>query len=161
MSFLIYPFTPMAIIDLLSILPVFNSLNDALRTLRVLRLFRALRTFKLIRYSKSASVIAAVFEKEREALLAVLGLAIGYILVSALAIFNVEPETFNTFFDAVYWAVVSLTTVGYGDLYPTSDVGRAIAMISSLMGVAVVALPSGIITAGMLDELRGGGDVGD
>lgn len=57
----------------------------------------------------------------------------------------------------MYWAVVSLTTVGYGDLYPTSDVGRAIAMISSLMGVAVVALPSGILTAGMLDELRGGG----
>ncbi|QGS10001.1 ion transporter [Schaalia odontolytica] len=181
LSFLIYPFTPMAVIDLLSILPVFNALNDALRTLRVLRLFRALRTFKLIRYSKSASVIAAVFEKEREALLAVLGLAIGYILVSALAIFNVEPETFNTFFDAVYWAVVSLTTVGYGDLYPTSDVGRAIAMISSLMamarptsdvgraiamisslmGVAVVALPSGIITAGMLDELRGGGGEGN
>ena len=141
LSFLIYPFTPMAVIDLLSILPVFNAHNDALRTLRVLRLFRALRMFKLIRYSKSASVIAAVFEKEREALLAVLGLAIGYILVSALAIFNVEPETFNTFFDAVYWAVVSLTTVGYGDLYPTSDVGRAIAMISSLMGVAVVACP--------------------
>ena len=161
LSFLIYPFTPMAVIDLLSILPVFNALNDAPRTLRVLRLFRALRTFKFIRYSKSASAIAAVFEKEREALLAVLCLAIGYILVSALAIFNVEPETFNTFFDAVYWAVISLTTVGYGDLYPTSDVGRAIAMISSLMGVAVVALPSGIITAGMLDELRGEGSASD
>lgn len=65
LSFLIYPFTPMAVIDLLSILPVFNALNDAPRTLRVLRLFRALRLFKLIRYSKSASVIAAVFEKER------------------------------------------------------------------------------------------------
>ena len=161
LSFLIYPFTPMAIIDLLSILPVFNALNDALRTLRVLRLFRALRAFKLIRYSKSASAIAAVFEKQREALLAVLCLAIAYILVSALVIFNVEPDTFNTFFDAVYWAVVSLTTVGYGDLYPSSDVGRTIAMISSLMGVAVVALPSGIITAGLLDELRGGGGVSD
>ena len=156
LSFLIYPFTPMAIIDLVSILPVFNALNDALRTLRVLRLFRTLRAFKLIRYSKSTSAIAAVFEKQREALLAVL-----YILVSALVIFNVEPDTFNTFFDAVYWAVVSLTTVGYGDLYPSSDVGRTIAMISSLMGVAVVALPSGIITAGMLDELRGGGGVSD
>ena len=149
LSFLIYPFTPMAIIDLASILPVFNALNDALRTLRA---------FKLIRYSKSTSAIAAVFEKQREALLAVLCLAIGYILVSALVIFNVEPDTFNTFFDAVYWAVVSLTTVGYGDLYPSSDVGRTIAMISSLMGVAVVALPSGIITAGLLDELRGGAD---
>ena len=156
LSFVIYPFTPMAIIDLLSILPVFLALNDAFRTLRVLRLFRAARAFKLIRYSRSASAISAVFEKQRQALLAVLCFAIAYILVSALVVFNVEPDTFHTFFDAVYWAVVSLTTVGYGDLYPSTDVGRAIAMISSLMGVAVVALPSGIITAGMLDELRGG-----
>lgn len=154
LSFVIYPFTPMAIIDLLSILPVFLALNDALRTLRVLRLFRAARAFKLIRYSRSASAISAVFEKQRQALLAVLCFAIAYILVSALVVFNVEPDTFRTFFDAVYWAVVSLTTVGYGDLYPLTDVGRTIAMISSLMGVAVVALPSGIITAGMLDELR-------
>ena len=154
LSFVIYPFTPMAIIDLLSILPVFLALNDAFRTLRVLRLFRAARAFKLIRYSRSASAISAVFEKQRQALLAVLCFAIAYILVSALVVFNVEPDTFRTFFDAVYWAVVSLTTVGYGDLYPSTDVGRTIAMISSLMGVAVVALPSGIITAGMLDELR-------
>ena len=154
LSFVIYPFTPMAIIDLLSILPVFLALNDALRTLRVLRLFRAARAFKLIRYSRSASAISAVFEKQRQALLAVLCFAIAYILVSALVVFNVEPDTFRTFFDEVYWAVVSLTTVGYGDLYPSTDVGRTIAMISSLMGVAVVALPSGIITAGMLDELR-------
>ena len=154
LSFVIYPFTPMAIIDLLSILPVFLALNDALRTLRVLRLFRAARAFKLIRYSRSASAISAVFEKQRQALLAVLCFAIAYILVSALVVFNVEPDTFRTFFDAVYWAVVSLTTVGYGDLYPSTDVGRTIAMISSLMGVAVVALLSGIITAGMLDELR-------
>lgn len=158
LSFVIYPFTPMAIIDLLSILPVFLALNDAFRTLRVLRLFRAARAFKLIRYSRSASAISAVFEKQRQALLAVLCFAIAYILVSALVVFNVEPDTFHTFFDAVYWAVVSLTTVGYGDLYPSTDVGRTIAMISSLMGVAVVALPSGIITAGMLDELRGGDD---
>ena len=161
LSFVIYPFTPMAIIDLLSILPVFLALNDALRTLRVLRLFRAARAFKLIRYSRSASAISAVFEKQRQALLAVLCFAIAYILVSALVVFNVEPDTFRTFFDAVYWAVVSLTTVGYGDLYPSTDVGRTIAMISSLMGVAVVALPSGILTAGMLDELRGEGSASD
>ena len=161
LSFVIYPFTPMAIIDLLSILPVFLALNDALRTLRVLRLFRAARAFKLIRYSRSASAISAGFEKQRQALLAVLCFAIAYILVSALVVFNVEPDTFHTFFDAVYWAVVSLTTVGYGDLYPSTDVGRTIAMISSLMGVAVVALPSGIITAGMLDELRRDDDEDD
>lgn len=154
LSFFIYPLTPMAIIDLLTILPTFMVLNDAFRTLRILRLFRALRAFRLIRYSKGAAAIAAVFAKQRQPLLIVFGLAIAYILVSATAIFTVEPDTFDTFFDAVYWAVVSLTTVGYGDLYPSTEIGRVIAMLSSLMGIAVVALPSGIITAGLLEELR-------
>jgi len=153
-SFILYPFTPMAIIDLLSILPSFLVLNPAFRALRILRLFRLLRAFKLIRYSKGANAIAAAFEKQREPLLVVLGLAVAYVVVSALIVFNVEPDTFDTFFDAVYWAVVSLTTVGYGDLYPSTEVGRFIAMASSLMGIAVVALPSGIITAGLLEELQ-------
>ena len=153
-SFVIYPFTPMAIIDLLSILPTFLALNPVFRALRVLRLLRALRAFKLLRYSKSATAIARVFVKQRNSLLIVLALAVAYIFVSALVVFNVEPDTFDDFLDAVYWAVVSLTTVGYGDLYPTSDIGRIMAMISSLMGIAIVALPSGIITAGLLDELQ-------
>lgn len=154
LSFVLYPFSPMAIIDLLSILPAFLALNNAFRTLRVVRLFRALRAFKLIRYSKSATAITAVFVKQRQSLIVVLTLAIAYILVSAVVIFNVEPDTFDDFLDAIYWAVVSLTTVGYGDLYPTSDIGRIIAMLSSLAGIAVVALPSGIITAGFLEELE-------
>ena len=155
LSFVIYPFTPMAIVDLLSILPTFMELNDALRTLRVLRLFRALRAFKLVRYSKGALAIAAAFNKQREPLFVVLGLAVAYIVLSATVVFTVEPDTFDSFFDAVYWAVVSLTTVGYGDLYPSTDIGRAVAMLSSFMGIAVVALPSGIITAGLLEELHG------
>ncbi|MBR1897191.1 MAG: two pore domain potassium channel family protein, partial [Pyramidobacter sp.] len=59
-----------------------------------------------------------------------------------------------TFFDAIYWATVSLTTVGYGDLYPITTVGRLVAMISSLFGIAIVALPAGIITAGYMEELQ-------
>ena len=84
----------------------------------------------------------------------ILALAVMYILVSALVIFNVEPDTFGSYFDAVYWAVVSLTTVGYGDLYPTTEIGRAIAMVSSLMGIAIVAMPTSVLTAGLMDELR-------
>ena len=76
-----------------------------------------------------------------------------YILISALVIFNVEPQTFDNFFEAIYWATVSLTTVGYGDIYPTSDIGRIITMISSVFGIAIVALPAGIITAGYMDEI--------
>lgn len=152
-SFLLYPFTPMAIIDLLSILPAFLVINPALRTLRVLRLFRILRAFKLIRYSKGASAIATAFIKQREALGIVFALALAYVFISAIVLFNVEPETFDTFFDAVYWAMISLTTVGYGDIYPTSDIGRFFTMISAFVGIAVVALPAGIITAALLEEL--------
>ena len=84
----------------------------------------------------------------------VLWLALGYILISALIIFNIEPETFDTFFDAIYWATVSLTTVGYGDIYPVSFAGKIITMCSSVMGIAVVALPASIITAGYMEELN-------
>lgn len=67
--------------------------------------------------------------------------------------FNVEPETYNNFFDAIYWATVSLTTVGYGDIYAVSVIGKVITMISSLFGIAIVALPAGIITAGYMEEI--------
>ncbi|MEG2328896.1 potassium channel family protein [Anaerorhabdus sp.] len=72
----------------------------------------------------------------------------------ALLIFNIEPDSFNTFYDAVYWATVSLTTVGYGDIYPVSEFGRLITMISSIFGIAIIALPAGIITAGYMDALN-------
>lgn len=87
-------------------------------------------------------------------MIAVCTLAGAYVLIAALAIFNAEPDSFNTFFDAVYWAVVSLTTMGYGDIYPVTTVGRIITMVSSFFGVAIVALPAGIITAGYMDEIK-------
>ena len=86
--------------------------------------------------------------------MAVVYLAGGYVLLTALIIFQVEPESFNSFFDAFYWAVVTLTTVGYGDIYPVSYFGRIIGMFSSFMGIAIVALPTGIITAGYMNELN-------
>ena len=84
------------------------------------------------------------------------GLSFGYVLISALIIFNVEPGTFDNFFEAVYWATVSLTTMGYGDIYPVTTIGRIVTMISSFVGIAIVALPAGIITAGYMDQIRGG-----
>ncbi len=156
LSFVIYPITPMAIIDLLCILPSFTPLASGMRLLKVLRLFRTFRVFrafKMLRYSKSMVIIIEVIREQKEALMAVGTLAMAYILISALIIFNVEPDSFNDFFDAVYWATVSLTTVGYGDIYPVTDAGRIITMISSVFGIAVVALPAGIITAGYLDKL--------
>ncbi len=81
-------------------------------------------------------------------------MAVAYVLISALVIYNVEPESFNTFFDAIYWATISLTTVGYGDIYPITTVGRIVTMISSVFGIAIIALPSGVITAGYLAEVN-------
>ena len=75
-------------------------------------------------------------------------------MISALVIFNVEPESFNSFFDAIYWATVSLTTMGYGDIYPVTTIGRIVTMVSSVFGIAIIALPSGIITAGYMDEIN-------
>lgn len=71
-----------------------------------------------------------------------------------MIIFNIEPQSFRSYFDAVYWATVSLTTVGYGDIYPVTMVGRIIAMISSFLEIAVVALPAGIITAEYVEEIH-------
>ncbi len=158
LAFVCYPFSFMAIIDLLSILPSLSVVNrgfKALRALRMIRALRVLRVFKVVRYSKSFEIIGNVMKKSKDALMAVCVLAFGYILISALVIYNVEPDTFDNFFDAFYWATVSLTTVGYGDIYPVSVLGRIITMISSIFGIAIVALPAGIITAGYMSEIEG------
>ena len=161
-AFAVYPFTPMAIIDLLSILPIFNLLGPSFKLFRVSRLLKILRIFKVIRYFEPLEIILSVIRKQSSILLTVLSLAVFYIFITALIMFNAEeqidPETgkllFDNFFDAFYWASCTLTTVGYGDLYPISDTGRVISIISSMVGIAIIALPSGIVTAGYIDELK-------
>lgn len=156
-SFLRYPFTPLAIIDLLSILPSLTMMSSVFKMLKIFRLvrtLRAFRAFRTFRYSKNIDLIMNVVRTQKDALIAVCFLAVGYILISALVIFNAEPNTFHSFFDAVYWATVSLTTVGYGDIFATSTIGRIITMISSVFGIAIIALPAGIITAGYMNEIQ-------
>lgn len=162
MSFVIYPFTGWAIIDLLSILPGLQLLGRGFKIFRITRLLRILRLFKVFRYTDKIQVLGRVIRKERRVLLTVLGIAVFYVFVTALIMFNAEPRfnpntgevTFGDFFDALYWATVTLTTVGYGDLTPVTDIGRFVSMLSSLFGVAIIALPSGVITASYLEELR-------
>ena len=121
-----------------------------------------LRVFKAIRYFEPLEIVLSVIRSQRKILLTVLSLALFYIFITALIMFNAEedinPETgkylFETFFEAFYWAACTLTTVGYGDLYPISSIGRVISIISSMVGIAIIALPSGIITAGYMEELR-------
>ena len=156
-SFLRYPSSPMAVVDLVSILPSLSFISSSFKLLRILRMIRAmrvLRVFKAMRYSRSFEIIGNVLRSSKQSLMAVCALACGYILISALIVFNVEPDSFERFFDAIYWATVSLTTVGYGDIYPVSTLGRIITMVSSVFGIAIVALPAGIITAGYMNEIN-------
>jgi len=99
-------------------------------------------------------VISNVIRKVKKQLMAVLLLITVYIFMSAMLIFQLEPELFNNFFDALYWATISITTIGYGDISPVTPIGRMITMISALVGVAVIALPSGIITAAYMNEIN-------
>ncbi len=161
-QFLKYPLTPMALIDALSILPSIVPINSGFKILRIVRMARAmrvLRAFKFVRYSKNADIIFNTIKNQRKPLGFVLALACFYVSITSIIIFNVEPDTFNTFFDAIYWSVVSLTTMGYGDIYPVSTAGRMITMASSIFGIAIVALPSGIITAGYMEEISKSNDV--
>ena len=161
--FILYPFTLYAIIDLLSIIPSLSLFSNAWRALKLFRIFktvRILRTVKVVRlakimrYSSAYDIIIRVLKKSKAPLIAVVNLAVGYIIISALIIFNVEPDSFENFFEAIYWATISLTTVGYGDIYPTTTIGRLVAMVSSVFGIAIVALPAGIITAGYMEAIR-------
>jgi len=152
-SFVKYPLTPFAIIDLVTILSSLTPLNSGFRVFRVIRLQKSLRALKLLRYSKGFHLMVRVFHKEKEDLLTVFYLVLGYVFLSALVIYQVEPHTFENFFDAIYWSTITLTTVGYGDYTPVTMAGKFVAVLSSLIGIVVFALPTGIITAGYLAEL--------
>ncbi|MCR4676125.1 MAG: ion transporter [Sphaerochaetaceae bacterium] len=159
-SFLIYPFTFFALIDLVSIVPSIAYYFDevqifrVLRVLRILRIFRVLRIAKIFRYSNAMATIGTIIKMQRKPLVAIGFLACFYIFFIAMIMFTVEPNTFQTFFDAIYWATMTLTTVGYGDIYPVTTVGKIISMISSVIGIALVALPAGIITAGYMEHVK-------
>lgn len=151
-SFVRYPFRLLSVIDLMAIFALLTSVMGwSLGFAVALKVFRVVRMF---RYSKTVRTILDILKKSRRPLIAVGTLAVGYIVISAIIIFNVEPESFNSFFDAIYWATVSLTTVGYGDIYPITTVGRVVAMLSSFFGIAVVALPAGIVSAEYINTLK-------
>lgn len=153
-SFLRYPTTFFALIDLLAILSSLTPLDSSLRIVRMMRLPKCMKTLKLLRYSDGFLLMLQVFRKKKEDLLSVCILAIGYILLAALILFQAEPNTFGNYFDAIYWSTVTLMTVGYGDFYPATTLGKCIMMFSSFLGVIVFALPTCIITAGYLDEIE-------
>ncbi|MGN0135332.1 ion transporter [Anaerotignum sp.] len=152
-AFLEYPFTFFAIVDLVAILSSLTPLNSTFKAVRILRLPKCMKPLKILRYSKGFHLMTRVLQKEKDNLLTICYLAVGYIFLSALVMFQVEPDTFQNFLDAVYWSAITLMTVGYGDIHPVTEIGKIVAILSSFLGIAVFALPTGIITAGYLDEI--------
>lgn len=155
-SFLKYPFSPLAIIDLLVILSVSTGVHSGLRLLRVVRLLHVVRIFQ---HSRSLQLIKIVMKRAARPLLFVASLALIYIFMVAAVIFNEEPELFPNFLDALYWAVMTLATIGYGDIVPQTELGRVITTISAVVGIAVFALPVSVITAeyvAVVNEYREG-----
>lgn len=154
-SFVRYPFRFISIIDLMSIIALLCPLMGLVKYSSFIDILKVFRIVRIFRYSKGIKTIIEVLKSSRKALTAVGSLAVGYIIISALVVFTIEPESFNTFFDAVYWSTVSLTTVGYGDIYPVTVIGRTIAMLSSFFGIAIVALPAGVVTAEYMKSVNG------
>ncbi len=156
-----------AIIDLIAIVPfflhMFFGLDIDLREIRMLRLFRVLRLFRLTAYTKSAQMIGNVFRKRYKELLVAFVLAGFLIIIASCIMYFAEhdhpsPELGYSLFTSIpktiWWSVVTLTTTGYGDMYPVTNLGKALASLIMLTGIAFFALPAGIITAGFIDEFR-------
>lgn len=156
-----YIFSPMAVIDLLAILPFYLPMfiSIDLRALRSLRLVRLLRLFKLNRYTTALTTIATVFRRKAAQLISSLFVVGLLMLIASLIMFNIEhdaqPEAFNNVFQALWWSVATLTTVGYGDIYPVTVPGKILSTVIALLGIGLVAVPTGIITAGFSEIIDG------
>ena len=158
-----YALTPLAIVDLLAIVPFFLPflIPVDLRFLRVLRIMRIFRALKLIRYSAASSFMARALRREKYVIfVSLLILAVLFVLASTLmyyAEYDAQPEAFASIPHAMWWAVVTLTTVGYGDIYPVTVQGKIIGAVVAILGIGFFALPAGIIAAGFISEVRNSG----
>jgi voltage-gated potassium channel len=152
-----YALSPMALIDLIAIVPFYLSFLVPI-DLRFMRIFRLFLVLKLTRYQASMSLLGAVLRSEARPIAAALFiLAILLIVVSSFAYLiegPVQPEDFGSIPDAMYWAIVTMTTVGYGDVVPITPLGKLLAGIIGLIGVGMVALPAGLLASGFSQQLH-------
>jgi len=157
MARLRYMFTPMALVDLLAIAPFYLSMFIPV-DLRYLRLFRLLRLLKLSHYFDGLRIFSVVIQRESSAIAGALLIMLTLIIVSACLMFTVEnaahPGRFQSVAEAIWWAVVTLTTVGYGDITPITFAGRLLAIMIMILGVGTMALPAGIMAARFSEELQ-------
>jgi len=150
---------PIAIIDLLAVLPFYLTFFTAdLRFIRALRLFRLFRVAKLGRYSSSLRLFGRVFRNKKEELTVTMMVMLMMILMSASFMYFAEneaqPDKFPDIPSTVWWAVMTLTTVGYGDVFPITPLGKCLTMVIAILGIGMFALPVGIFGAGFVEEIQ-------
>ncbi len=152
-----YMLSPMALIDLIAIAPFYLSLYLAI-DLRFLRVLRLLRLFKLARYSPALSALLDVVQRESETLIAAIVVLLIMLVISASGIYllenDIQPDTFGSIPDAMWWAIATLTTVGYGDVVPITTLGKIFGGLIGLIGVGMVALPAAILASGFAQNLQ-------
>ena len=154
-----YMFSIEALIDLLAILPFYLPLffNMDARLLRILRLFRLMRVFKLGRYFVAFQLIVTVIKKRREELLITFSLLVVMLILAASLMYYIEheaqPEVFTSIPATMWWGIATLTTVGYGDVYPVTPLGKLLGSVIAILGIGVFALPTGIIASSFEREL--------
>ena len=154
-----FAITAMALIDLAAVLPFYLPMIAAdLRFLRAVRLLRLFRVAKIGWYSKALRLIGRVLRNKKEELWVTASVACLLLILGSALLYQVEhdaqPEAFPSIPAAVYWAVATLTTVGYGDVCPITDAGRVIASLTAFLGIGMFALPTAILGAGFLEEVR-------
>jgi voltage-gated potassium channel len=156
-----YIFTFGALVDLIAFLPYYIHafLGLDLRVLRILRLMRFFRLFRLTAYTRSAQMIFNVFKLRKNELILSLVLVLFLMVIASCLLYfaehlNPDNKGFTSIPATLWWAVVTLTTTGYGDMYPITTVGKILSGAIMLTGVAFFALPAGIITAGFLEEIK-------
>ena len=155
-----FTFSVFGLIDLFAILPFFLPLIFPfdLRVLRILRLFRLLRIFKLGRLSKSLQTITSVLKESKSELSITLFVAFILLILSSTLMYYVEneaqPDKFENIGQSLWWSVATLTTVGYGDIYPITGLGKILSSIIAIIGIGFIALPTGIISSAFINKIQ-------
>ena len=159
-EFFKYVFSFVGIVDLLSISPLFLPYGSDidLRFTKLLRLFSLFRIFKLYRYSEHLRTITKVISSRKQDLFATFfSIVIVLIFCSCVAYYfekDVQPEVFSNLFQALYWGMSTLMTVGYGDIYPITIGGKITATMLSMLGIGLFTIPSAILSAGFIEEIQ-------
>lgn len=154
-----FSISPLAMIDLLAILPFYLPFTGLdLRFLRVLRIMRIFRVAKLGRYSQSLQTVRRVIAAKKEQLVCALFILLLLLVIASSMLYYVEnraqPENFSSIPASMWWAVATLTTVGYGDVYPVTALGKLMASVIAILGIGMFALPTGIVGASFVEEME-------